>query len=201
MERGTDKHMVIEEYPDTHGDYRYLWRKRDLNIGGKVDLGEAVFLMRNPATEEEEGEEEKGRRKGRHTTRNICRTIAERLGYTVFTEINLFALRAKDMPTLREAHSEGRDIVGPENDEVICEVVSKANLVIVAWGSPGGASQKFRSMYAGRVKEVRSFMGAQAQQAYCLQKKNADTVNFPPQPLGSSKVDGMEDLIPWPPVL
>ena len=89
-----DKHMVIEEYPETHGDYRYLWRKRDLNIGGKVDRGEAVFLMRNPATEEEEGEEEKDRRKGRHTTRNICRNIAERLGYTAFTEINLFALRA-----------------------------------------------------------------------------------------------------------
>ena len=194
MERGTDKHMVIEEYPETYGDYRYLWRKHDLSIGGKVDIGEAVFLMRNPATEEENDH-----RKGRHTTRNICRTIAQRLGYTAFTEINLFALRAKDMPTLREAHSEGRDIVGPENDEVICEVVAKANLVIVAWGSPSG-SEGFRSMYAGRVKAVRSLIGAQAQLIYCLQKKNADTVNFPPQPLGSSKVYGMEDLIPWPPV-
>ena len=188
--------MVIEECPKTHGDYRYLWRKRDLNIGGKVDRGEAVFLMRNPATEEEEGED---RRKRHHTTRNICRTIAERLGYTAFTEINLFALRAKNMPTLRAAHSEHRDIVGPENDEVICEVVSKANLVIVAWGSPNG-SQTFRSMYARRVKAVRSLMGAQAQQTYRLQKKNADTVDFPPQPLGSSKVYGMNDLIPWPPV-
>lgn len=198
MERGTDKHMVIEECPKTHGDYRYLWRKRDLNIGEKVDLGEAVFLMRNPATEEEGGGG--GGEDRSHTTRNICRNIAKRLGYTVFTEINLFALRARDMPTLRAAHSGHRDIVGPENDKVICEVVSKANLVIVAWGSPG-SSTKFRFMYAERVEAVRSLIGAQAQQAYCLQKKNADTVNFPPQPLGSSKVYGMEDLIPWPPVL
>ena len=181
--------MVIEECPKTHGDYRYLWRKRDLNIEGKVDRGEAVFLMRNPATEEGEG----GGEDRSHTTRNICRNIAERLGYTAFTEINLFALRAKDMRTLRAAHSECRDIVGPENDEVICDVVSKANLVIVAWGSPDG-SQKFTSMYAGRVEEVRSLIGAQAQQTYRLQKKNADTVNFPPQPLGSSKVYGMKDL-------
>ena len=153
MERGTDKHMLIEEYPESHGDYRYLWRKRGLNIGAKVDLGEAVFLMRNPATEEEEGEKGKDDRRGRHTTRNICRTIAQRLGYTTFTEINLFALRAKNMPTLHKAHSEGREIVGLENDEVICEVVSKANLVIVAWGSPTG-SKEFRCMYTGRAKAV-----------------------------------------------
>ncbi len=102
--------MVIEEYPETHGDYRYLWRKRGLDIGGKVDLGEAVFLMRNPATEEEKGEKGNDDRRGRHTTRNICRTIAQRLGYTTFTEINMFALRAKDMPTLREAHSKGRNL-------------------------------------------------------------------------------------------
>ena len=82
---------------------------------------------------------------------------------------------------------------------MICEVVSKANLVIVAWGSPDG-SKKFRSMYAGRVKAVRSLIGANAQQVYHLQKKNADTDNFPPQPLGSSKVYGMDDLIPWPTV-
>ena len=190
--------MAIEEYPEETGPYRYIWRKRNLDIRGKHDLGEAVFLMRNPATEE--GEKDQGGSGGSHATRNICRNIARRLGYATFTEINLFAFRAKDMGTLREAYLGCSNIVGPENNEVICQVVSKGNLVIVGWGSPSGTRKEFRSMYATRVTEVRSLIGAQAQQFYCLSKKNADTVNFPPHPLGSSKVHGMEDLIPWPPV-
>ena len=189
--------MAIEEYPEETGPYRYIWRKRNLDIRRKHDLGEAVFLMRNPATEE--GEKDQGGSGRPHPTRNICRNIARRLGCATFTEINLFAFRAKDMGTLCEAYLGCSDIVGPKNDGVICQVVSKGNLVIVGWGSPRG-TQKFRSMYARRVTEVRSLIGAQAQQFYCLPKKNADTVNFPPHPLGSSKVYGMEDLIPWPPV-
>ena len=190
--------MSIEECPDATGPYRYIWRQRDLNIGRKQDLGEAVFLMRNPATEEENRDQ--GVPRGPHTTRNICRSIARRLGYATFTEINLFAFRAKNLPTLYQACLMGRDIVGPENDNKICEVVSQVNFVIVGWGNPGGPPE-FRHKFAGRITEVRSLLEGRAQQIYCLQKKNADAIDFPPHPLGSKKVHGIEDLIPWPPVL
>ena len=187
---------MAEEYPEKHGDYRYLWRKRYLDIEGRGDRGEAVFLMRNPATEEEEG---KGKDR-RHTTRSICESIARRLGYATFTEINLFALRAKDPTTLRQAYIAGRDIVGPENDGVICEVVSKADLLVVAWGSPGGsASTSFRSMYVRRAKDVRSLLEVRVQPIYCLKKTGVDTVNFPPQPIGSKEVCRISDLADWPP--
>ena len=123
--------MTVTEYPKTPGCHRYSLRVDGLDLGGKPDRGMAVFLMCNPATAV--GKEERF-----HHTRNICCRRAQSWGYGTVTEVNLFALRASDKERLFQAHGSGYDLKGPENNQVLYETVSKADLVVVAWGKTGG---------------------------------------------------------------
>ena len=183
--------IALIEYPEQRGPYRYSLQLSGLDLQGKDDHGEVVFVMRNPATEENVSEDRD------HTTRNICCGIAQRLGYGAVTEINLFGYRAKDLSTLRDAYCAKCDIVGGKNDRAINEVVSRAALVIVAWGRAYGRLV-FRQKYDRRVKKVRSLIEPLGKTLYCLTKKNVDSSNFPPHPIGSLQVNTMKDLTPWP---
>ena len=66
--------MIITEYPKIPGCHRYSLQVDGLDIGEIHDLGEVVFLMRNPATIV--GDE--GRK---HPTRNYCCLHAAKWGY------------------------------------------------------------------------------------------------------------------------
>ena len=80
--------------------------------------------MRNPATGV-------GNEARKHPTRRYCCCNASKWGYGTCTEVNLFALRASDKQQLLQARRGGCDLVGPENDRVINEAVSRADLVVV----------------------------------------------------------------------
>jgi hypothetical protein len=52
--------------------------------------------------------------------------------------VNMFGWRATDPRDLAAAHALGHDVVGPDNDRHIAEVVAQADLVVVGWGSLSG---------------------------------------------------------------
>ena len=175
--------MAITEYPEIPGPHRYSLQVDGLVLSGNSDRGEVVFLMRNPATTV--GNEDR-----RHQTRIYCCSNASKWGYGTCTEVNLFALRASGKQQLLQAHRGGCDLVGPENDRVIYEAVSRADLVVVAWGVPDP------EMLQRRADEVRALIEPLGKQPKCLEK-NSD--GSPRLPLGyRPRVDRVEDLVPWP---
>ena len=175
--------MRVTEYPDIHGSHRYYLRVEGLPLGGKLDQGEAVFLMRNPATAV--GDE------GRyHHTRNICCLRSQSWGYGTITEINLFGLRAKDKAQLFRAQGQGTNLVGDENDQVIYETVSNADLIVVGWGTTGG-----NKAFANKVQDVIRLIQPLGKQLYCFEKINGGS---PKHPMTSKRVDNVKDLTPWP---
>ena len=175
--------MIITEYPKIPGCHRYSLQVDGLDIGEIHDLGEVVFLMRNPATIV--GDE--GRK---HPTRNYCCLHATKWGYGTCTEVNLFSLRAGGKPQLLEASRRGCDLVGPKNDRVIYEAVSKADLVVVAWGSTDN------DVLQHRADEVWGLIRPLGKDLRCLGKNGGGS---PRLPRGySPQVGRVEDLLPWP---
>lgn len=97
--------------------YRYrLWRMWE------VQSVPMVFVMLNPSTADEQRLDPTLRR---------CEGFARREGRGGLMVVNLFGLRATD-PRALERHT---DPVGPENDEIIRDVLSAADPWVVAWGS------------------------------------------------------------------
>ncbi len=165
--------MAITEYPEIPGCHRYSLQVEGLDLCGNPDRGEVVFLMRNPATAV--GDE------GRyHYTRNLCCLRARIWGYGTFTEVNLFALRASNKSQLFQACRKGCDLVGPENDRVIYEAFSRADLVVVAWGVTGG-----NTTFKRRVDDVRALIQPLGRQLKCLGKNGEGS---PKQPQGARAI-------------
>ena len=175
--------MIITEYPKKPGCHRYSLQVDGLDIGEIHDLGEVVFLMRNPATIV--GDE--GRK---HPTRNYCCFHAAKWGYGTCTEVNLFSLRAGGKPQLLEASRLGCDLVGPENDRVIYEAVSKADLVVVAWGSTDN------DVLQHRADEAWELIRPLGKDLRCLGKNGGGSPRLPRR--YSPQVRRVEDLLPWP---
>ena len=87
-------------------------------------------------------------------TRNRCIKIAKDEGYGTLTEVNLFAYIAPGRDALYQAVAEEEiDAVGPENDRVIRDAVTDADLVVVAWGNTNGNRRSYE-----RVKGVAEFL-------------------------------------------
>lgn len=84
-----------------------------------------AFVMLNPSTAD-------GTRND-HTIR-LCINRAQRTGYGALAVANLFSWRATDPRELRRAS----DPVGPENDQWLLSVCKSAQLIVAAWGAPGG---------------------------------------------------------------
>ena len=175
--------MSTKECPEIQRCHRYSLQVDGLVPSGKPDRGEVVFRMRNPATAV--GDEER-----KHPTRNYCCCQARKWGYGTCTEVNLFALRARDKPRLLHANQRGCDLVGPENNRVIYETVSRADLVVVAWGVPN------HPILRRRADEVWALIKPLGRPLKCLEK-NSD--GSPRLPWGyGPRVDHVEDLVPWP---
>ena len=114
--------------------------------------------MVNPAPTSEEGDLGTG-----SPARNRCIKIAEDEGYGTLTEVNLFAHRAPGRDALYQAVAEEEiDAVGPENDRVIRDAVTDADLVVVAWGNTNGNRRSYE-----RVKGVAEFLISQDKRIYC----------------------------------
>ena len=86
--------------------------------------GTVLFVMLNPSTADAETDDPTIRR---------CAGFARRWGFRELAVANLFALRATNPRELWRAS----DPVGPENDQHLVEMSSRADAVIAAWGAHG----------------------------------------------------------------
>lgn len=104
---------------DSTGKYRYsLVREWDQG------LPRVLFVMLNPSTADAEKDDPTIRR---------CIGLAKNWGYGAIEVVNLFALRATSPKELRKVNVPE----GIENDKYISEAVSRAKMVIAAWGVNG----------------------------------------------------------------
>ena len=99
--------------------YRYaLWRVWD------ESLDSIVFIGLNPSTADESHND---------PTISRCINFARKWGYGGLCMANLFAYRATQPRIMMLAD----DPIGPENDQILFDLVSKAHVVIAAWGNHG----------------------------------------------------------------
>lgn len=114
------------------GLYRYrLWRRWNAAPA-------AVFIMLNPSTADAFADDATIRR---------CIGFAQSwIGHGAIEVVNLFAWRARNPEDLSREQLTGTDIVGPENDRYVREVLSRARSVIAAWGVRGSLLKRDRAM-------------------------------------------------------
>ena len=122
--------------------------------------------MRNPATIV-------GYEGRKHPIRNYCCLNAAKRGYGTCIEVNLFSRRTGGKLLLLEGSRRGCDLVGPKNDRVIYEAVSRADLVVVAWGRTDNDVLK------QRADEVWELIRPLGKDLKCLGKNGDGTPRLP----------------------
>ena len=138
-----------------------------------------VIVMLNPSTATEHRNDPTVRR---------CVGFARSFRCTILEVLNLYAWRATDP---RELYSEGQtDPVGPENDRVIGEVASTADILIAAWGV-----NPYKKVPKGRARAELVADIVRDNSPVPLTALRITTGGFPYHPLYLK-----EDLIPveWP---
>lgn len=106
------------------GLYRYrLWREIPASNWKPGKVQDIVFLMLNPSTADGSADDATIRR---------CLGFARRENAARIEVVNLFAFRATNPSNLPASFHRA---VGPENDAAIRFVISRADLVICAWGA------------------------------------------------------------------
>ena len=103
--------------------YRYrLWREVNPLLG----KGTIAFLMLNPSTADAVENDPTIRR---------CIGFARTWGFRRLEILNLFAFRSPFPATMKKAHDQKIDVIGPGNDEAIRDIVRKVPIVVAAWGA------------------------------------------------------------------
>ncbi len=105
--------------------YRYLLRRRLKNESSQTIC---TFIMLNPSTADE-------RKNDPSVIR--CMGFAEAWGYGWLEVCNLFAFRSTESKRLKIGEVDHAYIVGVDNDHHIAGSVTRADLVVVAWGAHG----------------------------------------------------------------
>lgn len=108
-----------------------------------------VFVMLNPSTADADSDD---------PTIRKCSKFARWWGHGGLVVVNLFAFRATD-PMLCKA--QGRNAIGPANDDAIREAVEGASRVVAAWGPKAWARD--------RVAEVKLLLPSHT---VCLKRAN-----------------------------
>ncbi len=119
------------------GSYRYELRR-----------GEPLFrahVMLNPSTADAMSDDATIRR---------CRSFAARDGFDGLVVVNLFAFRATEPTEMLEAHRNGVDIVGTQNDAHVVAMLKDVEQVVVGWGSQNGALGRLVASRARRVLDL-----------------------------------------------
>ncbi len=110
--------------------YRYaLWRIWD------ESLDSVLFIGLNPSTADESNND---------PTISRCINFAKAWGYGGLCMANLFAYRATEPRIMMLTDNP----IGPENDQILFDLASKAHVVVAAWGNHG--SFKGRSVQISR---------------------------------------------------
>lgn len=99
--------------------WRYLLAREVAPLDGE---GTVTFVGLNPSTADEERDDATTRR---------CKGFARRWGFARMQLVNIYAYRATDPRVLGKVD----DPVGPDNFEMIEEVVNVSDKVVVAWGA------------------------------------------------------------------
>jgi hypothetical protein len=105
------------------GLYRY-----QLTRAWDSSLPRIYWLMLNPSTADSI--------KNDHTITKVVK-FSQIAGFGEATILNLFAYRTPYPQKLFEAHENGIDVIGPENDKFIGEPISVGSPVVAAWGNHG----------------------------------------------------------------
>jgi hypothetical protein len=101
------------------GKYRYALEREWM-----TGAGTCLFVMLNPSTANAEQDDPTIRR---------CIGFAQAWGYQKLAVGNLFAYRATDPKELKRLRLE--DAAGPENDEWLRRLCTRAALIVCAWGA------------------------------------------------------------------
>ena len=110
--------------------YRYsLWRTWDQTKGS------CLFVMLNPSTANAYQDD---------PTISKCIRYAKAWGYGQLLVGNLFAFRATDK-TVMMRHV---DPIGPENNNALRRLVSRADVTVAVWGSDGGHMSRDEAVLA-----------------------------------------------------
>lgn len=128
--------------------YRYTLT-RDLSGPLAIETKTCLFVMLNPSTADATEDDPTIRR---------CIGFAKRENATDLTVGNLFAYRATKPVDLIDAHNGGFDIVGPDNDRCLANLLYCADLVIFGWG---GTVDKMNHLASRRIREVAALADRQ----------------------------------------
>jgi hypothetical protein len=108
--------LIDDAHFSADGRYRY-WLTR-----AWAPLPSVNFICLNPSTADSKSDDA--------TVRKL-RGFAQRWGFGGFCLTNLFAYRSTDPRGLRAAP----DPVGPDNDQWVANIASRASTIVVAWGA------------------------------------------------------------------
>jgi hypothetical protein len=125
--------------------YRYRWPEAEPYIIDPANKRIAVFVLCNPATEDEANDDS-----GSHRTRQWCINRAKKWGCGRVITVNLFARRGRVPNRLKGLRLD--ELVGPANDGKILAAAQEAaasdGLLICAWGNDGCRFDRDRAVMA-----------------------------------------------------
>ncbi len=125
--------MIREATMSSCQKFRYqLWR-----IWGPDP--HALFIGLNPSTADASLDDPTIRR---------CTHFTNRLGLRRFGMGNLFAFKSTDPRFLSIRSRKGLEIIGPDNDMMLGDMISKADVIIPCWGALGGLDNRDRKVMA-----------------------------------------------------
>jgi hypothetical protein len=103
------------------GLYRYMLSR----TWSQTNATRVLWVMLNPSTADASIDD---------PTIKRCIGYAKAWGYGGLFVGNLYAYRATDPAHLWDAHFNGLDIRGIENDQWLCKMAPVSNLIVAAWG-------------------------------------------------------------------
>lgn len=111
------------------------------------------WLMLNPSTADAQVDDPTVRR---------CVRFSRRWGYDRMVVANLLAYRSTHPKLVREALAHGVDVVGPDNDRHLLEVIAEADLVVAGWGA-------WAEYFPERTRRVRAIAREAGKDIHMLQ--------------------------------
>lgn len=131
-------------YDDTQA-YRYVLTRDMRSASAPLEriASRALFVMLNPSVATAEYDD---------PTIARCVGFAQRWGCAHLTICNIFALRATDPSWLYKEP----DPIGVDNDDHIIRQVTRADIVVCAWGSHGEHRDRGRNVYETISEALRA---------------------------------------------
>lgn len=129
----------------------------------------AAVILKNPSSADA--------KRGDKTVQNVAKVIYKSFPDVGRVEIlNMFAIRGTLPSDVMVAHNAGNDIVGPQNDPTLIEVLTRSDYVVTAWG---GASPIRKSIYDKRIDEVHALIAGAGSLSGGFRKAEKGSERYP----------------------